>query len=346
MINFFKLIRLQNLLIIILTQYFIRWFVIFPIMNFYNYSNDQVKAFCPCLNFLHYQLQFSEINFAFLVLATVLIAAAGYVINDYFDRKTDLVNHPNTVIVDRSVNRRAAIMIHIIFNVFAIVLGTYISFRTGHLIFSLIFILITGILWFYSTSYKRQLLIGNFIVAILTFLVPMIVVIYELPVLFNTYGSMECFCKLLVEFDVHEDFMSLVHTIQLTVLAFAFFAFLTTLIREIIKDIEDLEGDQAYGRKSLPVVAGVYFSKLVVIVLTCLTIASLVYIYLRYWVSINITFWYFLFVLVLPLLFLIFKVARAQTKKDFHFAGNLLKIIMLLGLFYSVIIYLKLYILL
>lgn len=346
MINFLKLIRYKNLLLIIITQYIIRWFIIFPVINYFNYSNEQIKAFCPCLKILHYRMQFSEINFLFLVFATVLLAAAGYVINDYFDRKTDMVNHPDTVIVDKSINSRTAIILHSVFSIVAILMGIYISYRAGHIHLSIIFILVAGILWFYSTTYKRQLLIGNFIVAILAALVPFIVIIFEIPMLYNTYGSIDCSCKLLIEYNVHQDFFNLVHSIKMTVFAYAFFAFMITLIREIIKDIEDLEGDETYGRKSLPVVTGVYFSKLVVMILTAITILSLAYIYLRYWYSINITFWYFLIALVMPLLFLIYKIARAQNKKDFHFASTLIKIIMLLGLVYSAIIFFKLFLLL
>jgi len=342
MLNFLKLIRYQNLLIIIITQYVIRWFIIYPILTYYNYDITQISPYCPCLKTIHFQLQFSEINFFFLVLATVLLAAGGYVINDYFDRKTDLVNHPDSVIVDKTISSRMAIMLHIIFDAVAVLLGFYISYRIGHISLGLIFVLIAGILWFYSTSYKRQLLIGNFIVAILTALVPLMVVIYEIPMLYNSYSTLDCNCKLLVDFNINKEYFSLIYSIKWSVFAFAFFAFIITLIREIVKDIEDLEGDQTYGRKSLPVVAGVYFSKIVVIILVVVTILSLAYIYYNFWDSINITFWYFLFALVLPMLFLIYKLIKANNKKDFHFASILIKIIMLLGLAYSLIIFFKL----
>ena len=97
MINFFRLIRYKNLIIIILTQYMMRWSIIKPILEVYEFK-----------------LQFSELNFFFLVMATVFITAAGYVINDYFDAKTDLVNRPDTVIVGRLLHRRWAILLHIL----------------------------------------------------------------------------------------------------------------------------------------------------------------------------------------------------------------------------------------
>lgn len=352
--SFLKLIRYKNLLIIIFTQYAIRWFVIYPILQYYNYDIKQVAPFCQCLNSVHLQLQFSEINFALLVLVTVLLAAAGYVINDYFDRKTDLVNHPDSVIVDKTINSRAAIIIHTVLNVVAILIGFYISYMVRHLSLGIIFILITGILWFYSTSYKRQLLVGNIIVAILTAMVPLMVLIYEVLQANHFYQGINCDCNLLIEYNLKKEYINMMYSVKMTVFAFAFFAFITTLIREITKDIEDLEGDQTYGRKSLPIVAGVKISKIVVGSLTAITILSLALIYVYTWkieltfthffyiLKNDISFWYFLIAIILPLLLFIYKIIKASDKNDFHFASNLIKIVMLLGLLYSLIIFYKL----
>jgi len=207
MLNFLRLIRYKNLLIIILTQYLMRWSIIKPILEVYGFK-----------------LQFSELHFFFLVMATVFITAAGYVINDYFDTKTDLVNRPETVIVGRLLNRRWAILLHIILNTIGIGLGAYISFYIGIPILTFVFVLITGVLWFYSTTYKRQFLIGNIIVATLTALVPLMVILFEIPLLNKEYGLL-----------IREMYFDLKHII-FWVSAFALFAFLLTLIREIIKD--------------------------------------------------------------------------------------------------------------
>ena len=307
MINFLRLIRYKNLLIIVLTQYLMRWSIIKPILEVYEFK-----------------LQFSELNFFFLVMATVFITAAGYVINDYFDTKTDMVNRPETVIVGKLMNRRWAILLHVLFNSIGIGLGTYISFYIGIPVLSLVFVLITGVLWFYSTTYKRQFLIGNIIVAFLTAVVPLMVILFEIPLLKNEYG-------LLLK-ELRSDFTHII----LWVSAFALFAFLLTMIREIIKDVEDYEGDSAYGRKTMPIVLGVLNSKIIIITFLLTTLFSIVYIYLRF-LNDLVTLIYFSVFLIIPLLYLLYKIIVADVKKDYHSASNLSKVIMLAGIFYALV---------
>lgn len=307
MINFLRLIRYKNLLIIVLTQYLMRWSIIKPILEVYEFN-----------------LQFSELHFFFLVMATVFITAAGYVINDYFDTKTDLVNRPETVIIGRVLNRRWAILLHVIFNIIGIGLGAYISFYIGIPMLTLVFVFITGILWFYSTTYKRQFLIGNIIVAVLIALVPLMVILFEIPLLNKEYG--------LLMKELRSDFTHII----LWVSAFAIFAFLLTMIREIIKDIEDFEGDSAYGRKTMPIVLGVLNSKIVVITFILTTLFSLLYINFRF-LNDSITLIYFIVFLIIPLVFLVYKIIVAEDKKDYHRASNLSKLIMLAGIFYALV---------
>lgn len=307
MMNFLRLIRFKNLLIIVLTQYLMRWCIIKPLLN--------VNQF---------ELQFSELHFFFLVMATVLITAAGYVINDYFDTKTDLVNRPDTVILGRKLNRRWAILLHIIFNTIGIGLGAYISFYIGLPILTLVFVMITGILWFYSTTYKRQFLIGNVIVALLTALVPLMVLLFEIPLLREKYGL------LMIELKANFNY------VILWVAAFSFYAFLLTLIREIIKDVEDFEGDNAYGRNTLPIVLGVMNTKIIIITFILFTQFSIIYVYFRFLKDI-ITLAYFSLLLLIPLLMLLYKIFVAKEKKDYHFASNLSKVIMLAGILYALV---------
>ena len=276
------------------------------------------------LNVIDFELQFSELNFFFLVFSTVLITAAGYVINDYFDTKTDLVNRPDTVLVGKVIDRRSAILLHIILNTIGIGLGTYISFYIGIPILSLVFVLITGILWFYSTTYKRQFLIGNIVVSILIALVPLMVILFEIPLLNKAYGV------LMIEMRAN------FNHIIIWVSAFAFFAFLLTLIREIIKDVEDYEGDNAYGRQTLPIVFGIINTKIILLALILLALFSLVYTYIRFLTD-YITLIYFVVFLLFPLLVLFYKIISADNKKDYHFASNLSKIIMLAGILYALI---------
>ncbi len=278
----------------------------------------------PILEVYGFKLQFSELNFFFLVMATVFITAAGYVINDYFDTKTDWVNRPETVIVGRKLNRRWAILLHIFFNTIGIGLGIYISFYIRMPILSFVFVLITGILWFYSTTYKRQFLIGNLTVAILTALVPLMVILFEIPLLNKEYGLL-----------IREMYFNFNHII-IWVLAFAFYAFLLTMIREIIKDVEDFEGDSIYGGKTMPIVLGVIYTKIVIITFILVTLFSLLYSYFRF-LKDSYTLIYFVFFLIIPLILLVYKIIIADKKKDYHRASTLSKLIMLAGILYALL---------
>jgi 4-hydroxybenzoate polyprenyltransferase len=308
MIAILKLIRIQNLLIVAITQYLMRFAIIRPIIKLKNFD-----------------LQMSELDFLILVLSTICLTAAGYVINDYFDTKTDEFNRPDRVIVDRLISRRSAMALHIVLNVLGVIGGFYISHVVGHLKFGFIFILITGILWYYSTTYKRQFLVGNILVAVLTALVPLLVILYEMPLLNYRYS------EILIKENTN------LNVVLYWILAFSFFAFITTLIREIIKDTEDFEGDNAYGRNTLPILLGINYTKLIILILISGTLTSLILIYLRELKGSVITFWYLLIVLVLPFIYLIYRIIKADSKKDYHFASVLLKIIMLGGLLYSIV---------
>ncbi len=321
MIAFFKLIRIQNLFIVALTQYMMRWCIIHPMLNHLIVIQNNEAIRLP-----EFELQFSEFNFLLLVLSTVFLTAAGYVINDYFDAKTDLLNNPAKVIVGKIIPRRIAMASHIILNVLGIGLGAYISFFVGMPFLFIVFILVAGLLWFYSTTYKRQFLIGNLIVALLTALVPLMVILFEIPLLNKAYGH------ILLQYET-----------SLTVLVawvagFSFFAFITTMTREIIKDIEDFEGDSAYGRRTLPVVLGIAISKWVVVGLQIITVAAMVFVYFKY-LKDNITMIYMVVALLLPYVLLIYRIVKAEKKSDYHFASNLSKFIILAGIFYSLVVY-------
>lgn len=304
MYAFFKLVRYKNLLIVALTQYLLRWGIVEPILQKNGFS-----------------LQLSELNFFILVLSTVLITAAGYIINDYFDRKTDLINRKETVIVGNKINRRTVMTLHLIFNFAGIALGGYLSYIIGNFNFIGIYILVTTLLWFYSTNFKRMFFIGNLIVAFLTALVPFMVILFEIPLLNHEYKNLLL--------SSHNNFNS----ITFWIIGYAFFAFMLTLIREIIKDIEDFEGDYEYGSNTLPIYLGVTYTKVIVFIFIIFTCISLFYVYFNY-VNDGLTFWFFSIFLVLPLSFLAIKLITAKTKKNYSFLSTLSKIIMLAGIFY------------
>jgi 4-hydroxybenzoate polyprenyltransferase len=262
------------------------------------------------------------------------ITAAGYVINDYFDLKTDLLNRPDTVIVARKISRRWAMILHIFLNSAGVLTGIYLSWHVGMPGFGIAYLLAAGLLWFYSTTYKRQFLVGNLVVSIFTAVVPFVVVVFEVPLLNQAYGE--------IMIARHMNFNSIIAWIG----GFSFFAFLSTLIREIIKDVEDFEGDAAYGRNTLPIVLGLRATKVLVIGLILLLDFSLGYVYVRYLSTKPggetdlLSLLWFTLMLGLPFLYLVFRLIAARDKKDYHFCSNFTKWIMLAGILYSVIFYL------
>ena len=270
MLAFSRLIRLPNLLIIVLTQYLVRYCVLLPFMEISGLKE-----------------RFSHLDFALLVLSTVLIAAAGYVINDYFDTRTDRINRPERVVIDKGIKRRVAMALHILFNFIGIGLGFYLGYKAGVYKLGLIHAFSAGLLWFYSTDFKKQFLIGNIIVSLLTASVPLVVPVYELPLaktelreVNDQADQMEAKYMHIVqttgqviteeqakEIEYYRDqsgqYRAYVEQANSNlnycfniIALFAIFAFFASLIREIIKDMEDYEGDSLTGCRTMPIVAG------------------------------------------------------------------------------------------
>jgi 4-hydroxybenzoate polyprenyltransferase len=302
---FFRLIRIPNILMVIATQYLMRYCIIAPMLK----SNG-------------FDLQLSNFDFLLLVLATVCLTAGGYAINDYFDRKTDLVNRPDTVIVGLLIKRRWVMVFHTVFNSIGILSGIYLAYKIHAIYLGILFILGSGILWFYSTTYKRQLIIGNLIVSFSTGMVPMLVLLFELPLLSSRYGSII-------------DAMG-INANQLAgwILGFAIFAFLISLIREIVKDTEDFEGDQAYGMQTLPIVIGTRWTKVVLYGLILIFAFSLFYVYyfhLRYIIAL----FYLLLFQIIPLGVISILLYRADSKKRYRNISSILKMMMLTGISFA-----------
>lgn len=316
--SFLTLIRWQNLAIVILTMVLMRYAIIEPVIGKIGVILQQGSG-----NEIPVTLQFSLINFILLVAATVFITAGGYVINDYFDIKTDLINK-GKVIVGTRIERRQAMMLHNIFNLAGVITGFYVSWRSGYIMTGVMFLIVSGLLYFYSASYKRQFLIGNIIIAILTALVPLIVGFYEWSALYRYYS---------VAAIKVPDFDFIFYWVG----GFALFAFITTLIREIIKDIEDYEGDIAYGMNTLPVILGIVTSKVITSVLIVFAIV-LLYLVWYFFLFDKYTLVYISAFIVIPLIIVIINVFRSTDKKQMHSASRLMKIIMLAGILYSVVV--------
>jgi 4-hydroxybenzoate polyprenyltransferase len=247
----------------------------------------------------------SDLNFFLLVISTVLIAAAGYVINDYFDVAIDQVNKPGKNIVGKSISKEKARTIYFMLSFIGVALGFYVAFKVSKPVVGFIPLFASISLWMYSSYYKRSLLIGNFIVSILSALSLLIVGLYE-----------------------PEYYKNIVYLMW-----FSICAFLLSMVREIIKDMEDIDGDRSYGSRTLPIAWGLKASKLIASVFIILLSAYITYIIYNYfYTNTVVNFWYLLGMFLIPILALLYLVASAGVKKDFHYASLYSKVLMLGGI--------------
>lgn len=190
-------------------------------------------------------IHFNTFDYSLLIFSTLLIAGAGNIINDYFDIKADRINKPKEIIIGKYIKKRWAILSHWIFNGIAVGISIYLSTKYQTLWFVFIHVVSLNLLWFYSLRLKKKLIIGNLVVAMMTGLIPCLTIIFfkvsnETNNIFSPY---------------HADSRSIFINYNLLYLL-ALCAFILNFSREIIKDIEDIKGDQAIHVKSLPMVIG------------------------------------------------------------------------------------------
>ncbi len=335
LVAFIKLIRLPNLLIIVATQYAIRYAIIKPF--FFKFAGDQFIE--------KVSLKMSDLNFFLLSLSTVMVAAAGYIINDYFDVKVDRVNRPDTILVGKHIKRRVAMGAHIVISSLAILIGVYLAYVIGNWKLGLIQVLSVGALWYYSTMFKKQVLVGNIVVALLAGLVPLVAGLYELILQYqysdDTVNILMFYLEKGTPFEVVEyQLMRLLTSILYWTLGFSLFAFLSTMVREIIKDIEDYEGDKKYFSNTLAVVHGKKKAAFVAQFFALLMIGAIAYLqYIQLQAKDTGSFMYFLFAIQAPTAFIIYKLYQAQDKADFTKLSKYVKIIMLMGILYTLFFY-------
>jgi 4-hydroxybenzoate polyprenyltransferase len=299
---FFRLMRWPNLVFIIITQLLFYFCVYIPLRK------EQPQQQIPFLFFL-------------LILASVCIAAAGYIINDYFDIRIDAINKPNRVVINKFIKRRWAIVWHWILSIIGITISFFVSYKIK--VWPIFFINIACVfaLWVYSTTFKKKLLVGNLMIATLTAWVLLVVYLFVGADLFSLKG-----------FEVDSENFNVRRLFKFTLL-YACFAFITTLIREVIKDLEDMEGDRKYDCNTMPIAWGVPATKVFVGVWIVVTIAALAIVQLYAWQS---GWWlaalYILLLVILPSIFLIRKLTKASSSADYHILSNIIKLIMLFGI--------------
>jgi len=297
-ISFLKLIRLKNLIIIALTQLVIKFSLINPFVENFILSNTL---------------------FYLLILATVLITASGYIINDIYDVATDTINKNQERIIGKSIKPRNAISWYVLFNLIGLLLGCYIAYIIKQPTFGLIFFYCIFSLWAYSKYMKGSFLLGNLQVSFLTAFSIFNVALFDMiPNGINKTNGELMILKI--------------------ILCYTAFAFITTFIREIIKDLEDIEGDKNINAKTLAITCGIEKTKWIALSFTILTSFGIsCFQYLQYnvigseWGINKIAIFYTLFLQVL-LLFLGIKIYYSQVKTDFYFISQLCKYIMIIGI--------------
>lgn len=310
MIDYLKVVRFQNLLFIAFIQFVMRQVVLVPILQTFGFDAS-VEAGILIL----------------LISATVLIAAGGYVLNDYFDVRIDAINRPEKQLVGNSISRHAAMILHQVLTGLGILSGLVLAYFVRSFTLGFIFIVIPGLLWFYSASYKRQFMTGNLVVSFIASMSVLVVGITQLAFLQKEYGA------LIFETPIPHLFYGWIG-------AFAVFAFFCTWIREIIKDIEDEKGDREMECRTMPIKWGINKTKWFLYGLIIVTVVGL-FLANEFFIPFagTLTIRYIIFGLVLPFAALAYLIYMAKSPLEFHQASTLAKVIMLIGVLYSFIFY-------
>lgn len=298
---FLRLIRYPNLIFIGLTQFLFYLAMIRPAFQAVG-KIDPLDYFGTFL----------------LMAASVLIAAGGYVINDYFDLNIDRINKPNKLVVDLVIKRRWAILWHLGFSISGLLLSFVVSSMVENYLLFICNAITVILLWFYSTTFKKQLLSGNIIISLLTGWVIMVQYVAVTPIKIGI-GNFE-------------DILLFRRLYKYAIL-YAGFAFIISLIREVVKDMEDMEGDRRYGCNTMPIEWGIpstriFVSVWIIVLLGCLIVIQFYAFQLQWWWSVL----YSVLFLILPLIKFFRLLAKASMTQDFHQLSTLLKWIMFSGI--------------
>lgn len=251
--NFLKLIRWKNILVIALTMMAMRVFVIFPVFKTYGVD-----------------VMFPDWGFYMLMLATMLIAAGGYVINDYFDVRIDSVNRSKKMIVGVAMPRRKAIALHLWLSIFGLACGIAATIAAHRFWYVFIFLGAFIMLWIYSRDLKKSTFWGNLLIAMLSGIVPFLVGMTEYFAVADSISK----------WDINH--IDAVKMVMQVIIFFSLFAFTFTLMREIVKDCEDIEGDRLNGVHSIPVMIGLKKTNVIIFILALISAFAVLFFWYEY----------------------------------------------------------------
>lgn len=264
-----------------------------------------------------------------LIVSVVGIAAGGYVINDYFDVKIDRINRPDNLVVTRIISRDAAMNLFYGLTAVGVIAGTVVAWWAHSWTLLFTYVVIPGLLWFYSASYKRMFLVGNLVVAFASAIVPLLVAIANADYLHHLYQNALAYSPIVGELYVWTG-------------GFAIFAFLLTWVREIVKDIEDIEGDREMECRTLPIVWGDKVAKIIATILLVAIATLIVYMlfavlpFSHEWKSLPTR--YVVFGLIVPILCSIVLLWAANNRTEYHRVQTIIKFAMFMGMLFSYVI--------
>jgi 4-hydroxybenzoate polyprenyltransferase len=296
---FLRLVRWPNLVFIAITQLLFVYAVVHPIL-----LSVGIK---PIIHGGYFVL---------LVLSSVLVAAAGYIINDYFDLNIDQVNKPDKMVVEKIIKRRWVILWHLVLSTIGVAIGFYLDLTTRVKFLGFANALCVLLLFVYSISLKKKLLSGNIVISLLTAWVILVVTWCEAANLLK-----------------HADIGSYTEKITRITFLYAGFAFIISLIREVVKDMEDIEGDRRFGCRTMPITWGLNATKVFVAVWLVVLIASLAIVQayvlqFRWWWSAG----YCILFTILPLIYIFKQLFVTNDSAGFHRLSSLIKLVMFTGI--------------
>lgn len=291
--------RWPNLLFIAITQLLFHFCILAP--------NIQLTGLHPLVQDKHLWL---------LITASVCIAAGGNIINDYFDINIDRINKPHKLVVDKFITRRWVIFWHLVLSAAGIVCSVYVGMRLSHFWIGLANTICVLLLFIYSASLKKKFLVGNIVISALTAWTILVLLLPEYIMLVPAGNAVDVYDKIF----------------RLGIL-YAGFSFIISLVREVIKDMEDVEGDRRNGCKTMPIVWGYNASKVfvavwLIVLIAILIVAQIYVIHFGWWLSIS----YAAITLIIPLIVIFIKLFTANSQKDFHQLSSYVKWVMLAGI--------------
>ena len=291
--DYLDFFRWKNVLMIVLIQYLFKYFL-----------------------FRKYNIEVSldDLHFGLLAFSTVFVAIAGYIINDLNDVKADIINKPEKLFIDKRITRDTAHYLFLGFNSIGLLLGMYLSYYIGHTSYFIIYVLTSLLLYQYAKYLKKMFIIGNITVSLIIFLCILMPAVFDIAPATNGYN---------IEAQIGIFYVFLIY---------GGFGFVLTLMREIVKDVEDIKGDEYIGARSLPIVLGLKKTKGILFFIGFLLTSGLSYLIFTFFKTEQILAYYTMIMVLIPLIFFFSKLYLSKEKQDFSLLSSVLKTIMLTGM--------------